>query len=197
MHSLIITAHPSPNGLTHRLAAAYKEEREKAGHEATLVDLYASPWREEFLSFATMEDVTERQKRMTELQKLIKLAHEIVFVFPTWWYDVPAILKNLLDQQFTSGFAFRYSKRGITGLLTDKTYKVFSTSAGPGWVYRFGICPHAKSFNFALKECGLKREQYEVFGNRRSDGSELDQRGEAAALDVVRRSAREARVEGR
>ena len=47
----------------------------------------------------------------------IKEADEIVFCFPVWWGDAPAILKNWLDYNFTSGFAFKYDPIGVIKLL--------------------------------------------------------------------------------
>ena len=42
------------------------------------------------------------------LQEKIILADEVIFVFPIWHVNVPAILKNFFDTVFTSGFAYRY-----------------------------------------------------------------------------------------
>lgn len=187
MHTLIVTAHPSAKGFTHQIAQAYRETKEGSGHEVTTLDLYTPAHSGEFLRFASLEELHERNKKQTEIQKMIKLADEVVFVFPTWWYDVPAVLKNMIDVHFTSGFAFNYSSRGITGLLTGKRYKVFTTSAAPGWVYTLGLIPHCRSFMRSLKDCGFRRTEYVVFGGRRSNGQE--QALEDKWLKRVRESA--------
>lgn len=72
-------------------------------------------------------------KILSETQKIIQdkisRADEIVFIFPTWWVNVPAILKNFFDNIFTSGFAYRYNKGSMfpEKLLTGKTVRVFTT----------------------------------------------------------------------
>ena len=39
MNTLIVTAHPSPEGHTHQIAAAYREAREKRGDHVESLDL--------------------------------------------------------------------------------------------------------------------------------------------------------------
>lgn len=64
-------------------------------------------------------------------QEHIRQADILYFVFPTWWYSVPAILKGYFDRVLATGFAFRYSKAGPIGLLTGKKAFVFQTAADP------------------------------------------------------------------
>lgn len=55
----------------------------------------------------------------------------MIFIFPVWWWDLPAILKGFIDKVMLSGFAFQEDKKTNTlkGLLTniEKT-TVISTS---------------------------------------------------------------------
>ena len=44
------------------------------------------------------------------IQEKITTADELVFVFPIWWVNMPAILKNFFDTILTGGFAFQYVK---------------------------------------------------------------------------------------
>lgn len=187
MHTAIFIAHPSPTGFSHQVAATYKAAKESQGHEVTIVDLYSPTFAQDFLKFSLIEELRERSKKQTEIQKVIKLADELVFAFPTWWYDVPAVLKNMIDCHFTAGFAFNYSSRGITGLLNGKKYKVFTTSAAPGFAYKFGMLPHSKSFRRSLKDCGIAEASFTVFGGRRSNGQEQEM--EQKWLEQVRASA--------
>lgn len=55
-------------------------------------------------------------------------ADELVFVFPIWWGDAPAILKNFIDCNFHSGFAFRYENGRPIGLLKGKSARIIATS---------------------------------------------------------------------
>jgi putative NADPH-quinone reductase len=61
-------------------------------------------------------------------------AESIIFQFPFYWYSVPGILKEWLDQVFTYGFAF-----GSTGdKLKGKQFIVSTTIGGPADAYQAG-----------------------------------------------------------
>ena len=58
----------------------------------------------------------------------------IIFQFPFYWYGVPGILKEWIDQVFTYGFAF-----GSTGdKLKGKQFLVSTTIGGPEDAYKEG-----------------------------------------------------------
>jgi len=61
-------------------------------------------------------------------------AESIIFQFPFYWYGVPGILKEWIDQVFTYGFAF-----GSTGdQLKGKQFLVSTTVGGPEDAYKAG-----------------------------------------------------------
>jgi putative NADPH-quinone reductase len=69
----------------------------------------------------------------TEQAALIE-AESIIFQFPFYWYGVPGILKEWIDQVFTYGFAF-----GSTGnKLKGKQLLVSMTIGGPEDAYKAG-----------------------------------------------------------
>lgn len=167
MQSLVITAHPSPNGFTHRIASAYASARSAAGHDAEIVNLYATEHREEFLAFLNEREL--KHAYLDPYQQRIAAADELVFVFPLWWYAEPAILKNFLDRHFTAGFAYKFTRRGLTGLLRGKTARLISTCGGPPWIYRWRLFPYAPSFRRSLKGCGISIVSQTLFGPRRNN----------------------------
>ena len=116
MEKLIITAHPSSKGFTHKIAKTYFEESKEQGHNIEIVDLYNKKYELDFLRFENKKEIKVSNTAKI-LQKKIAKAKEIVFVFPTWWGDGPAILKNFLDNTLTSGFAFEYEDGKPTKLL--------------------------------------------------------------------------------
>ncbi|MDB4978367.1 MAG: hypothetical protein JWM56_553 [Candidatus Peribacteria bacterium] len=167
MHSLIITAHPNAQGFTHQIAGKYQKVREEAGHTVQILNLYAPENRQEFLTYKDQKELSARGQQLNAIQKEIQKADELVFIFPVWWYDVPAILKNFLDMNFAPGFAFSYSSRGIKGLFTGKTMRFFSTAAAPALIYRLGFLPYVPSFRKSLKDCGIRLSSKTIFGSRR------------------------------
>lgn len=95
MHSLIITAHPSSKGFTHAIAQKYKEIKEKNGHTVEILDLYKTELKMGYLTFEEKADMKKPDATRDALQAKIKTADEIVFVFPIWHVNMPAILKKL------------------------------------------------------------------------------------------------------
>lgn len=64
----------------------------------------------DFLRFEEQSDLKQPNTTREALQAKIQAADEMVFIFPIWWVNMPAILKNFFDTVFTSGFAYRYKK---------------------------------------------------------------------------------------
>ena len=52
-------------------------------------------------------------------QKYIKESDEIVFIFPIWWNNVPAMLKGFFDKVFIKEFAFIEENNKPKGLLNN------------------------------------------------------------------------------
>ncbi len=161
MKTLIITAHPSSQGKTHRIAESYKKSAERRGREVEILDLYKTEYQLPFYSFENLRE-TPPHANVKPLQDMITAADEIVFVHPIWWGNMPAICKNFLDHVFASRFAFRYNQNGhAEGMLTGKTARVFLTSGAPrplAWfAYEFFFSPLQFIWKmFILNHCGLK-----------------------------------------
>jgi putative NADPH-quinone reductase len=164
MHTLIITANPNQNGLTQEIAKTYQKARETAGDTVELLDLYRSELRQDFLEFESAKNILAEPKR-AEIQKKIAAADELVFAFPLWWYDTPAILKNFFDCNFHKGFAMEYNAYGKpVGLLKGKTARVFITSDAPAWFYRLTFSPFRRLWKIRLGTCGIKLKSLDLLG---------------------------------
>lgn len=166
MNTFIITAHPSTAGFTHQIADVYSKAHIAAGNDCEILNLYSSELRQDFLSYEKLSDMS-KQPHVSEIQGKINAADRLVFVFPLWWYEPPAILKNFADVNLTAGYAFKFAKTGIIGLLKPKEVQIFSTTGGPKWVYTFFILPFARSFLRLLNDSGLKKTAQVVFGSNR------------------------------
>jgi NAD(P)H dehydrogenase (quinone) len=156
MKSLIITAHPSSRGFTHRIAQAYNAGVESVGGVAEILDLYKEPIRQNFLSFENPKDASTDPLR-DSYQNRITEATDIVFIHPMWWGGAPAIMKNFIDINFSSHFAFKYVDGRPVGLLKGRTVSVYITCDGPMWIYRLIGMPFRTIWSrIFLKTCGLK-----------------------------------------
>lgn len=107
MNKLLLTAHPNPDGFTHKIAATYQQHSEEKNHNVKIIDLYDPQRKQDFLILDKTNRPVDDPLRST-MQDLITRADEIVFIFPVWWFDAPAILKNWFDINMTQGFAFKY-----------------------------------------------------------------------------------------
>ena len=72
-------------------------------------------------------------------QELITWADHLVFVYPTWWGTLPALLKAFLDRVLTPGFAFEeiHGSNNWNMLLKGKSAQVITTMDTPLWVFRW------------------------------------------------------------
>ena len=128
MHTLIIKAHPRKDGFSHEIARRYKEQQRLRGNTSEILDLMES---DNFQDYATFSSPTQIREDSTtkKMQEKIKNADEIVWIFPVWWMDRPAVMKNFWDRNFTPGFAYTKNTEGKTvRLLKGKTAKVFATA---------------------------------------------------------------------
>ncbi|MEI6042734.1 MAG: NAD(P)H-dependent oxidoreductase [bacterium] len=156
MKTLIITAHPSSKGFTHRIAEAYKAGAESVGVTVEILDLYKESPRQDFFSFENIRDVRVDLIRDSYQAKITE-SDNIVFIHPLWWGAMPAILKNFIDINISAGFAFRYIKGRPVGLLKGKTANVYITCDGSKWLYRFLGMPFRTTWSvITLFVCGLK-----------------------------------------
>jgi NAD(P)H dehydrogenase (quinone) len=166
MNILIVTAHPSSEGLTHAIAKTYAEAKKAKGHSVELVDLYAKEYTTEDLAFKNIKEVkfSAVQKKF---HKQLQDAHEIVVVHPIWWGTPPSIMKRWVELAFWKGVAYQYTQEGkLEKLLHGKSAKVFVTCGGPAWIYKLPFMP-LKSFwgTSVFEYCGVDVVELQICGD--------------------------------
>jgi NAD(P)H dehydrogenase (quinone) len=70
-------------------------------------------------------------KQVETEQKYIKEADVLVFIYPIWWFAMPAIMKGYIDRVFAQGFAFTIDGDRLTGLLKGKKVVIINTTGAP------------------------------------------------------------------
>jgi NAD(P)H dehydrogenase (quinone) len=159
---LIIYAHPNKEGHCGEVLQQSIDclEAEEISYE--LLDLYemgfdpVMPQKEHYTSGGKDVDLT-----IEKLQKLFKQHERFLFIYPTWWNNVPAILKGVLDRVFTNHFAFEYRNKIPVGLLNGKA-AVITTTGAPR---PFGkVLMRDRSLSVVTKDtlkfCGIKPKGY-------------------------------------
>ena len=171
MHSLIITAHPSSSGNTHELARLYVAAAEGRGATTLTMNLYAPEWQQDFLTFEDPREMNE-DEITTKIKEEISRADELVFISPMWWGTFPARIKNFLDRNLSSNFAYTYRQgtrgplRLPKGLLKGKKVKVVMTGDGPSWSYLVFKPFFTLHFNLAVvRFCGMRLSHFVIIGD--------------------------------
>ena len=143
---LIIQAHPDASRphLCHALAAGYVKGAEAAGHAVRQVVLAT-------LDFPLLRSQQEWEEgrvpvSLKPAQDDIGWAEHIVFFFPLWLGDMPALLKGFLEQVARPGFAIireeggnPWGNKGLTG----RSARVVVTMGMPALVYRWYFRAHS------------------------------------------------------
>lgn len=194
--TLIIYCHPSKNSHCAKILANVEDVLKKKKVDFEVLDLYAmnfdAYFKEiEYQRMRNRERVTEPD--VIEMQKKISAAKTLIFIYPTWWYNMPARLKGFMDRVFTSGFAYRFFKVprivlfgasilsfipgvrylmqtfAVTPLLKGKKAVIFRTYGGPASGKRiFGNTPTVLE-NVILRFCGItKITIHELFNTDKS-----------------------------
>lgn len=168
---LIIYAHPSNQDGNHAHFLKIISERlknKKIPYE--LIDLYAINYdpvlkNEELYSSGRKIVTPENQ----EFQDKIQNNDRILFIYPTWWSNVPAILKGWLDRVFVGGFGFTYKFGAPIGLLKGKKAAIFSASGAPRWYSLFINFDRSMRIlsHDVLRFCGIKTKNFSLGSSRR------------------------------
>lgn len=109
MQVLLVHAHPNRDGYSRALRDAAVRGLESGGHIVDVIDLYeegfvAAMSEAERRAYESDTPIIDQQVQRSA--DLLAVAETIVFVYPTWWWGLPAILKGWLDRVLVPGVAF-------------------------------------------------------------------------------------------
>ncbi|MGB0111736.1 MAG: NAD(P)H-dependent oxidoreductase [Ilumatobacteraceae bacterium] len=110
----LVVAHPSPDGYCRSLAHRAEAGLRSAGHEVEVIDLYAAGFRpamsaEERRAYDSDDPIIDPM--VAEHAAVVQRATALVFVYPTWWSGLPAVLKGWLERVMVPGVGFRFDER--------------------------------------------------------------------------------------
>lgn len=103
---LIINGHPYNKSLCNSLADAYEKGARAAEAEIKRINLYDLKF--DPILHCGYHVIQELEPDLKMTQESIRWADHIVFIFPTWWMCLPALMKGFIDRTFLPGFAFKY-----------------------------------------------------------------------------------------
>lgn len=162
--ALIVYCHPVEESFSAALRDRVVAVMARTGTNHAVLDLYASGF----------EPALSRQERLAHLDhrlrpadlnahfQALESADLLIFVYPTWWYGLPAMLKGWIDRVLRAGVAFRLPEGAdvIEPMLTRvRRIIVVTTYGSPWWLIRYVgdagrrtiargvqlICPNARA----------------------------------------------------
>ncbi len=138
MRCLVIFCHPVKESFAAALKNRALQGLEEAGHELHLIDLYqekfdpvleADEWHQYEIKGVNEEPIADHIK-------WLRWAEMLVFIYPTWWYGQPAMLKGWLDRVLVPHVAFDIPSEEVPKAaprLTHIRKMVVITTCGATW----------------------------------------------------------------
>ncbi len=162
---LIVYSHPNREGHCGFILSALEKNLKEREIKYDIVDLY----RENFGPVMNpAEHYTSGHREIApevlKIQDKIRDSKIIVFIYPTWWQNVPSILKGFIDRVFTPHFAYKYKGKIPRGLLKDKKALILTSTGAPRILTK--ITSGDRSVKVVkkdiLKFCGIKSKAFVV-----------------------------------
>jgi NAD(P)H dehydrogenase (quinone) len=148
--ALVVHAHPDPQSFNGAVFGTAVAALRAAGHEVEALDLYAEGFRAAMSSEereAYEGDEPIRDEQVARHAALVRWADVLVFVYPTWWAGLPAVLKGWLDRVLVTGVAFE---------LDPKTRKVRPALTNVRRIVGITTYGSSRSFSFLVADAGRR-----------------------------------------
>lgn len=152
MNVLIVFAHPERASFVGALLDTAQRVLTEAGHSVVVSDLCADG----FDAAAGAADFTDRANPdylnvgaeqahaaqhstfapvlQREMDR-VAAADLVIFLFPMWWFSVPAILKGWIDRVFAYGVAYDFERTWNRGVYGGKRAMLAFTTGAPAAVF--------------------------------------------------------------
>ncbi|WP_299962525.1 NAD(P)H-dependent oxidoreductase [uncultured Roseobacter sp.] len=138
MRALIVYCHPKETSFTAAVRDRVMDKLREAGAETRLIDLYRGDFSPVLSSgeLDIYEDTTCNRAPVAQDVEHILWCDTLIFVYPTWWYGLPAMLKGWLDRVLLPDVAFLMpdgQNDNIRPGLTHITRLGVFTTCGASW----------------------------------------------------------------
>lgn len=160
----MVYCHPVEGSFNAALRDRALAALQSVGHEVDLVDLYREGF-DPVLSTAEREaylaDTAWVVARVQRHVELLKRAEGLLFVFPTWFFGPPAMLKGWLERTWLPDVAFTVPKkkgeRATPGLRHIRWMCCITTSGSPWWFLQWIGDPGRMLFTRGLRALMARR----------------------------------------
>ncbi|MBE3637741.1 NAD(P)H-dependent oxidoreductase [Mangrovicoccus algicola] len=157
MRALVVFCHPDPESFTAGVLAVVRERLAAAGAEVRVSDLYAEGFdpalsRAELAGY--LDSPANEAPVAAEVENL-RWCDTLIFVYPTWWYGLPAVLKGWLDRVMLPDVAFlmpdQHNATIRPGLAHVTRLGVFTTCGASWGLTRFVGAPGRRTLLRGLR----------------------------------------------
>ncbi|MCX7568118.1 NAD(P)H-dependent oxidoreductase [Sulfitobacter sp. F26169L] len=140
MRILVVFSHPSTESLGFALFNRTVETLKAQGHDVQSLDLYRMGFNpvlstEEWNTY--LSDTEQNIAAVRDHVEKLQWAEGLVFVFPTYYYGLPAMLKGWFERVWLPGITFEVAaannQRPIAKMQDKKLIAVVTTSGSPKW----------------------------------------------------------------
>ena len=175
MRLLVVHCHPDPESYSAALREAVMEGLAEAGHEPRLIDLYAEGF-DPVLTREAWRDYPDgllNRRGVEDHVEALLWAEGLVFVYPTWWYGLPAMLKGWLDRVWLPDVAFTLPPGApIAPLLTHiRRCEVVTTCGASWWLTQLVGSPGKRTLLRGCRFLMAKRCRTRFFAHYAMDAS--------------------------
>ncbi|WP_172292189.1 NAD(P)H-dependent oxidoreductase [Pseudoruegeria sp. HB172150] len=163
MKALVVYSHPRRGSFNEAVRDKVLERLAAAGAETRLIDLYDEGFDPRLTAreLEIYEDTDENRKGIEAHLDALTWCDTLIFVYPTWWYGLPAMLKGWLDRVMVPGVAFEMpAAEGEDikpGLLNITRLAVFTTCGASWWLTRFIGAPGRRTILRGVRLLCAKR----------------------------------------
>jgi NAD(P)H dehydrogenase (quinone) len=140
MRALVVYCHPTGDSFTAAVRDAVLGKLRAAGAETRLTDLYADGFRP-VLTPAEWQGYLDCPANRGPVDRHcadVQWCDTLIFIYPTWWYGLPAMLKGWLDRVLLPDVAFLMpdgvNKTIRPGLRHITRLGVFTTCGASRWL---------------------------------------------------------------
>lgn len=138
MRALVVYCHPSPTSFNAAIRDLVLARLSASGAKVRVSDLYADGFQP-VLTGAEWQGYLDCPKNTASVApevEAVRWCDTLIFVYPTWWYGLPAMLKGWLDRVLLPEVAFHMpdaENRTIRPGLRHITRLGVFTTCGASW----------------------------------------------------------------
>ncbi|WP_112182489.1 MULTISPECIES: NAD(P)H-dependent oxidoreductase [Paraliobacillus] len=139
MKALIVFSHPREGSFSHALLDRLTKALESKGYQVNIRDLYKMNFnpilgRADMIHIEDGKFVREQKAFPKDVQIEMQYMLEsdlYIYIFPSWWNGMPAMMKGYMDRVFQHGFAYSFEDAEVQKRFEGKRALFFTPTGQP------------------------------------------------------------------